>query len=241
VNQYVRKSNRVYCTRLKLFEGNKSHETHIEEKQIMERRDFLESAGKCCVGATLCSAFGAAALSQTKPQPQTQPQAKPDTNLPVHSCEERVEFSEGWARRFFDVLDKTVDEKTRKALMEANGQSCATEYLASLPKREERKPRKWDEWIKKVKDSEDGSLVVKDGYVIHSYMWNYQGKPAPEGYCLCPFVESKVKGLSATYCHCSVGYIKEMWGRGFEEPIKVELLESVLRGGKRCRFKIEKA
>jgi hypothetical protein len=208
----------------------------------MERRDFLESAGKCCVGATLCSVFGAAAISQTKTQTHAQPKTETDKSmLPVHSCQERMEFSEGWARRFFDVLDKTVDEKTKKKLMEANGKSCAIEYLASLPKKEEHKRHKWDEWFAKAKNSEDGSVVVKDKYIIHTYMWNYQGKPAPEGYCLCPFVESKVNGLSATYCHCSVGYIREMWGRSFEEPLKVELLESVLRGGKRCRFKIQKA
>jgi hypothetical protein len=125
--------------------------------------------------------------------------------------------------------------------MEANGKSCATEYLASQPRKDERKPNHWDEWITKAKDSKDGSIVVKGSYFIYSYMWNYQGKPAPEGYCLCPFVESKVKGLSSTYCHCSVGYIRETFGRRFDVPLKVELLESVLRGGKRCRFKIQKA
>jgi predicted hydrocarbon binding protein len=38
-----------------------------------------------------------------------------------------------------------------------------------------------------------------------------------------------------------VGYIQELFGRTFGQPVKVELLESVLHGGKRCKFKIELA
>jgi hypothetical protein len=44
--------------------------------------------------------------------------------------------------------------------------------------------------------------------------------------------------ISPTYCHCSVGYVKEMHERMFGKPVAAELEDSVLRGGRRCRFKI---
>jgi len=64
------------------------------------------------------------------------------------------------------------------------------------------------------------------------------GQPSKEGACLCPFVESKPAGLSPTCCFCSVGYVKVMHEMRLGRPVEVELLDSVLKGGKRCRFKI---
>ena len=51
-------------------------------------------------------------------------------------------------------------------------------------------------------------------------------------------VESKPAGLSSTYCACSLGYVKEMFEQKFGRNVDIEMLDSVLNGGKRCRFKI---
>jgi predicted hydrocarbon binding protein len=51
-------------------------------------------------------------------------------------------------------------------------------------------------------------------------------------------VESKPEGMSATYCHCSVGYVQKMNELKFGRSVDVELIDSVLMGGKRCKFKI---
>jgi predicted hydrocarbon binding protein len=51
-------------------------------------------------------------------------------------------------------------------------------------------------------------------------------------------VESKPNGLSPTYCLCSLGYVKEMNEQTFGKPVDAELLDSVLQGAKRCRFKV---
>ena len=64
------------------------------------------------------------------------------------------------------------------------------------------------------------------------------GKASPESICLCSMVESKPAGLSPTYCLCSVGYVKELFEQTFGQPVDVELLDSVLYGGKRCKFKV---
>ncbi|HQT92614.1 MAG TPA: DUF6144 family protein, partial [Candidatus Kryptobacter bacterium] len=58
------------------------------------------------------------------------------------------------------------------------------------------------------------------------------------GYCLCPLVESGPEGLSGTYCDCSVGYVREMFRTYTGKAVSVELLESLKRGGRTCRFGI---
>jgi hypothetical protein len=64
------------------------------------------------------------------------------------------------------------------------------------------------------------------------------GLPSTEGACLCPLAESKPEGLSATYCSCSVDYVKKMHEQRLGRPCEVELVDSVLMGGRRCRCRI---
>jgi hypothetical protein len=50
----------------------------------------------------------------------------------------------------------------------------------------------------------------------------------------CPLTEKGPEGLSGLYCECSVGYVKYMIERVTGTTVKVELLESLKRGGKGC-------
>ncbi|UCB61194.1 MAG: hypothetical protein JSW72_03865 [Candidatus Bathyarchaeota archaeon] len=58
--------------------------------------------------------------------------------------------------------------------------------------------------------------------------------------CHCPLVRSAIREghpkISAIFCHCSGGYEKVHFDVIFDEPVEVELLESVLKGDLRCRF-----
>jgi len=60
--------------------------------------------------------------------------------------------------------------------------------------------------------------------------------------CHCPWarealVNRDVK-LSKSLCHCSSGFMKKPWEAIFKQPLKVDILESVLNGDERCRFAI---
>jgi predicted hydrocarbon binding protein len=196
----------------------------------MERRNFIISGSRCCIAAGLCTLLPESVFSAEKSSPQ---EIK-------HSCEERMEFASGWLERFMNVLDTNLEEKTRLNLMEENGKACATSYLKSIG-RENPKVVAYDDFLKHVAASTDGTYQVDGRTLYMTYMSNYEGKPATESLCLCPFVENKPQNLSRTYCHCSVGYIKEIYSRLFGQPVKVELISSVLYGDKRCKFKIEMA
>jgi hypothetical protein len=59
-----------------------------------------------------------------------------------------------------------------------------------------------------------------------------------EGYCMCPIAESGLPGLSRTFCECSGGYVKEgLEGATGMTVVGIDVFESLLRGGKDCRFK----
>ncbi len=202
----------------------------------MERRNFLCSLGKCGLTASLLG-FMPSVLAGEDNTARTV-LADDDPNLIKHSCAEKMEFAEEWIGKFMRVLDDTLDEQTRNKIMESNGKACMTGWLKKSGKTIT--PVSFDKfaaWAEK--NVKDGSIRLEGRTIYYAYMDNYQGKPAPEGVCLCPFVESKPAGLSPTYCQCSVGYVREYFSQVLGQPVTVALQESVLRGGKRCRFKID--
>lgn len=150
----------------------------------------------------------------------------------------RIKFAEKWLCRFFDTLENTLDKKTMRQIMESNGRRCFKDWI-----HEEGRtitPMTLQQLAERVeKDNQNGAIRI-EGKVIHFQFTSAAetGLPSEEGQCLCPLVETKPSGLSDTYCDCSVGYVKEWHEQLLARPVEVELVESVLRGGKRCRFKI---
>lgn len=154
------------------------------------------------------------------------------------SCEEKMKFSQTWIKRFMDVMDSELDDKTKTKIMELNGKKC---YLGSLEARkispesiQKVSPKDFVDGINKYLGEEAAS--IKDNVIEFRYVKNPGGLKVEDGYCLCPFVEKGPEGLSGTYCQCSVGYVREMFEVYLKQPVQVELLESVKRGGKTCHF-----
>jgi Family of unknown function (DUF6144) len=194
----------------------------------MNRKDFLKTVGTAGAlsGALTILGNGCPCVVARADEPL------PEKGSPARK---RVDFSEGWAKRFFDVLDAEVDERTRVRIMEANGRAC---YLYSIKDRKIG-PMPVDALIEAAQKYVGKENAWRDGNTIYfNYVKNPDGLKVADGYCLCPLVESGPPGLSGTFCACSVGYVREMFTLYLGKPVHVELLESLKRGGKRCRFKI---
>jgi hypothetical protein len=86
----------------------------------------------------------------------------------------------------------------------------------------------------------DKIYVTKIPYAPKQYL--EEKDPAMKRYyaCHCPLARSAIREgdpkVSPMFCYCSSGYEKFHFDVIFGEPVKVELLESVLKGDARCRF-----
>jgi hypothetical protein len=197
----------------------------------MDRKSFLKSIGK----AGVCACAAAGGLRQALAL--TPEQAKPGDKTPERAVK-RMEFADHWVKRFFDVMDQTLDEESRRKLMMTNGKTCLREWIQES--KQEIKPTSFEQWAEKAAQNPKREGLRVEGNVIYFEFDSSAetGEASAEGICLCPLVESKPAGMSPTYCLCSLGYVKEMHELRFGRKAEVELLDSVLRGGKRCRFKI---
>ena len=199
----------------------------------MGRKTFLKAGGGCAALAALrrlaCEARGAAPAAAPSPPPARA------AGVPLTPAEDRVRFAETWAKRFFDVLDANLDAPTREKIMKANGRARHEGSLAGQAVQ----PTDVDAFIAWVQSYVGQDAVRREGDVVYfHYVQNPRGLKVADGYCLCPFVERGPAGPSAAYCWCSVGYVQNMFGTCVGRSASVELLESLKRDGKGCRFRI---
>ncbi len=209
------------------------------DPKSMNRKEFLSGAGKACACSCVCAL--AANLGSMKAQDsakQTEEKAKGKAAKKPRS-QERMEFTEKWAVRFFNVLDTNLDEQARKKLMMANGKACLLAWQKETNQQPRKEPVTLERFAKLVKEKGTSDYRVEGNTIYFQYTSAAEtGLPSPENHCLCPMVETKPAGLSPTFCFCSLGYVKEMHEQLFKKPVQVELLSSVLRGDPRCKFKI---
>ncbi|RPI72472.1 MAG: hypothetical protein EHM45_22185 [Desulfobacteraceae bacterium] len=76
----------------------------------------------------------------------------------------------------------------------------------------------------KEKAYQNSPRLYKQGEII--YLEYHQ--------CGCPLVKAG-KANNSFFCHCTRGYTKERFENLFAKPVRVDLLESILRGNKICK------
>ena len=145
--------------------------------------------------------------------------------------DKKVEFMHGWVQRLMENMDAQLDEETRLKLMESCGRACCRqswgERSASGPQ-----PGDLEKLLARLKGFAGEDSIDRKGNTIR--FTSTRG-----GRCLCPLVQSAPQEISATYCHCSTGYVKEMFERAVGKTVDVQLLESVKRGGTQCTWSIQ--
>jgi hypothetical protein len=82
--------------------------------------------------------------------------------------------------------------------------------------------------------------IPKSGYLVE-YLNESDPEVRRQYYCHCPRVRDLLKTsdtISPTFCYCGAGYYKGIWEEILQQPVEVELLESVLQGDDVCKVAI---
>jgi len=196
----------------------------------MNRKEFLKRSGQLCCASALLSLTDETVSAQDKPA-ETPPLTTP--------LDKRVEQGQKVIRRLINQLDQNLDKATREKLMEDCGTAC---FLgAHGPAGPPPTPEQVDKFMEAMKQRFGPDAVQQiDGQtvVFFKYISNPRGLKVADGFCLCPILEDAPKGISPTYCHCSVGYVRQIFERRTGKQATVELTDSVLRGAKTCSFTV---
>jgi len=128
-----------------------------------------------------------------------------------------------------DVLDREVDRETRKTIMEACGRRCISVTTIKKARSLLQEARDLDDLLGRLKQVHiGGGYLQREGDVIR----------AAYDRCYCGSVSRTREPFSATYCHCSCGWYRQLFETLLCRPVAVELLGSIIQGDERCQFLI---
>ena len=125
-------------------------------------------------------------------------------------------------------LEKHLDTSTMMAVLGECGRACArdsgvVENIRSL--------NRCASTVDELYDTLHGTLgdlvVFEDDQLLFVY---------PQ--CFCKLIEDRLQTTPHSHCFCSVGWVKEVCEAAIESPVVVELIESVIRGGSKCKFRV---
>jgi predicted hydrocarbon binding protein len=138
-------------------------------------------------------------------------------------------------------MNKLVDQEVREEIMRDCGRRCSLEYMELIQNAKEhyRKARSLDEFLT-VESRKDfpGMKLEREGNVLYQ-IYNPSSFEKPLR-CYCSILRGLPSDemMSLTYCQCSAGFLKSYWEQVLETEVRVEILQSVVSGGKECRFAI---
>jgi hypothetical protein len=91
----------------------------------------------------------------------------------------------------------------------------------------------------------DGNTIITTKIPKSGFLVDYFNQTDPEEkrrtYCHCPRVRDGVglePALPEVYCYCGAGFYQGIWEEILGEPVRVEVLESVMSGGDVCKIAI---
>ncbi len=108
-----------------------------------------------------------------------------------------------------------------------------------------------DQVVSYVQERQETECGVRDGNILYVTKIPYMAKeylaesdPVLKRFyvCHCPWVRHAIKNgnlkLNPVFCNCSGGFTKKPWEVIFGQTLKVEVLESAIKGDFRCRFAV---
>jgi predicted hydrocarbon binding protein len=129
------------------------------------------------------------------------------------SASNRSEKAE-WINEAIERLEEQVGKNESVKIMENCGRDCCGSKHSGHAKQ---------------LMSESKSIELKDKNTIAGEF----------NKCYCSMVNQSPKPFSSNiYCHCSIGWIKQLFEPALEKPVDVKLVQSVITGAKTCKFLI---
>jgi len=155
------------------------------------------------------------------------PTAQADTGSPeLDQLRWRVDFMQKRFAALVDILSQNLDEPTLKKVWESLGRDHGRDYRFLSDKYKGNVQGFLDDiskqWVEKAEyDAAKGAIRIVD--------------KSPT--CTCPLVK---QGLTPpSFCDCTLGWQKEVYAAVSGRPVEASLEESLLRGGKKCVFRIQ--
>jgi hypothetical protein len=184
----------------------------------MDRKTFLKTSA-----GVVAASFAGASLSAGADEPACAKELEKATRDSA--------FVDAWLTDLFGAIDSEVDPATRVRLLEACGRGCYRRYAfkqeiaargkGSLANLKKAYQESFESWI-------DGdALHIRYGAVSKG--------------CYCPAARNRPARPHDLHCECTRMTHQTVCETALGRPCRVEILETVRRGGNTCHFAVRPA
>ena len=136
-----------------------------------------------------------------------------------------------WWKSAVERLEKGVGNEKAVEVMRSCGRKCCGQGIRKTAKRLKDESKSMQEFLEKASTYE-----VKEGEI--EYRLEDENKIVGIfNRCFCGQVKQiKVPFENDTYCQCSAEFHKQFFEAALEKPVRVELVQSIISGAKKCKF-----
>ena len=175
----------------------------------LTRNEFM----KCCATG-LCSCLALPALAQTADS-----EAEPPS--------EQVEAIRIRYAKLVGILDRELDERQKTEVFEGLGRECAFQFRQTTI---DRYKGDLDGFLKSIQGPGGWMAKVESGTGFIRVIDR-------SSRCTCPMVDAAL--TPPLQCTCTLGWQRATYSAIVGRPVEAEIEESILRGGRRCVFRIK--
>ena len=138
-----------------------------------------------------------------------------------------------WWRAAVERLENKVGNEKAIKIMNICGSRCCGQGNRKTAKRLKDESKSMEDFLIKASNYE-----VKEGEIEYS-LKDDSTIIGIFNKCFCGQVKQTKKPFkNKTYCHCSVEFHKQFFKAALEQPIEVELAQSIITGADYCKFTI---
>jgi len=173
----------------------------------MNRKEFFANTAKAGLGCCALALFG---------------------GVPAEAAasDEEKQFVTNWLTDLFAAIDSDLDQDTKVKLMAACGQGCFRRHAFKTAIAEQGKGD-----VTKLLDAYSKNFEVwREGDRVHVRY----GAEVKE--CYCPAARYHPIREHDMHCECTRATHQAIFETALQKPVKVEVVESLRRGGKTCHF-----
>lgn len=184
----------------------------------MNRKDFTKKLAALGVCPFILSGFGFDIDNSS-----------PDDNEEIKKIKSKKEFVENWLTDLLESMEKTVDRDTAVKIIEGCGRGCYNRFSF---KQDIARKGKGD--LKKLIDAYSENFEIwQEGNLVHVRY----GEVSKQ--CYCSAANYRPAKPGDLHCECTRTTHQTIFETALGRPIKMNIVESLRRGGKTCWFTAE--
>jgi hypothetical protein len=187
----------------------------------MNRSEFIRTSAQLACASCFALAFGSGASATEATAPATPSPTPVDEAL--KQAQNENAFINNWLTDLFEAIETEVDPAAQLKLMQACGRGC---YRRHQFKQDIAAAGKGDP-EKLIAAYRKNFGIEREGDLVHIRYGDH---------CFCPAARNRPARPNDLHCECTRATHQTVFETALGRPVKVELLETVRRGGKTCHL-----